>query len=550
MPEATPVVRVIPLGGVGEIGKNITVIEHGDDLIILDCGLTFPRDENKFGVDIVLPDFSYLVENASRIRALVLTHAHEDHIGAVPYLLRELKVPQVLATRFTTALVKAKVDEFGLLESTNWVEVAPENDAVQVGPFELEFVRVSHSIPDGVAVAIHTPQGTIFHTGDLKLDPSPLDGRPTDLGHIAEIGSDGVALYMADSTQADVPGHTRSERTLAGPLRDICSKAPGRIIVTCFSSHIHRIQQFVDIALEEGRQVCILGRSMTRNTNIARNLGYMDADGVKLIKPHMIEQLPPEQVLIICTGSQGEPLAALSRFAAGIHPAIKPNDTDTVIFSSRTIPGNDTRVHAIQNHLAKVGATLYSSDNAHVHVSGHGSSAELLTLLQLVRPKSFMPVHGEWRHLRAHSALAQSVGVDEANILLTENGSIVELKDGIARVTGEFVKVGEQLVDRNSSEEILDEVLDERQQAASDGVLVVVVHETSGTLEVISRGFVEDEDGLLDDARVAAETALVGLGNTRIDEFEIAALLQETVEGSIRSRTRRSPLVVPVVLAD
>ncbi|MCZ4497116.1 MAG: beta-lactamase domain protein, partial [Thermoleophilia bacterium] len=365
MPEATPpVVRVIPLGGVGEIGKNITVIECGEDLLILDCGLTFPRDENKFGVDIVLPDFSYLIANQKRIRALILTHAHEDHIGAVPYLLRELKVPQVLATRFTTALVKAKVDEFGLLDATSWVEVAPENDPVNVGPFELEFVRVSHSIPDGMAVAIHTPQGTIFHTGDLKLDPSPLDGRPTDLGHIAEIGSDGVALYMADSTQADVPGHTKSERTLAGPLRDICSKAPGRIIVTCFSSHIHRIQQFLDIAREEGRQVCILGRSMTRNTNIARNLNYMNADGVKLIKPHMVEQLRPEEVIIICTGSQGEPLAALSRFAAGVHPAIKPDASDTVIFSSRTIPGNDTRVHSIQNHLAKVGATLYSSDNA------------------------------------------------------------------------------------------------------------------------------------------------------------------------------------------
>jgi ribonuclease J len=262
------VVRVIPLGGIGEIGKNITVVEQGDDILVIDCGLTFPREEGKFGVDIVLPDFTYLLENRDKIRGLVLTHAHEDHIGAVPYLLREVGVPKILATRFTTALVKAKVDEFGLLSATEWVEVVPENDPVQLGPFELEFVRVSHSIPDGMAVAVHTGAGTIFHTGDLKLDPSPLDGVPTDLGHIAEIGSDGVALYMADSTQADVPGHTRSERTLAGPLRDICSRAPGRIVVTCFSSHIHRIQQFLDIAKEEGRQVCILGRSMRSSSSI------------------------------------------------------------------------------------------------------------------------------------------------------------------------------------------------------------------------------------------------------------------------------------------
>ena len=546
----SPVVRVIPLGGIGEIGKNISVVECGDDIIVVDCGLTFPREEGKFGVDIVLPDFSYLLENAARIRALVLTHGHEDHIGAVPYLLRELHVPQVLATRFTLALVKSKVDEFGLLSSTEWVEVIPENDPVQVGCFELEFVRVAHSIPDCVAVATHTPHGTIFHTGDLKLDPSPLDGVPTDLGHIAEIGSDGIALYLADSTQADVPGHTRSERTLAGPLRDICSKAPGRIIATCFSSHIHRIQQFIDIAQEEGRSVCILGRSMTRNTNIARNLGYLDADGVTFLKPNQLEQMDPREVMVLCTGSQGEPLAALSRFAAGTHQNIRPDSLDTVIFSSRTIPGNDTRVHRIQNGLAKVGAHLYGSENAHVHVSGHGSSAELLTLLQLVRPTTFVPVHGEWRHMRAHADLAKLVGMEEERILLVENGSVIELRDGTARLTEEFVTVGEQLVDRTSNDEILDDVLEERQQAGEEGVLVVVAHENSGTLEVIARGFVEDEDGLLDDARRAAEESLEDASGTRLDELELSRLLQEAVEGVVQQRTRRAPLVVPVVLGD
>jgi ribonuclease J len=545
-----PKVRVIPLGGIGEIGKNISVIECGEDLIIIDCGLTFPREEGHFGVDIVLPDFTYLAENASRIRALVLTHAHEDHIGAVPYLLRELKVPQVLGTRFTLALVKIKVDEFGLLGATEWVEIVPEEDPITIGCFELEFVRVAHSVPDGVAVATHTPHGTVFHTGDLKLDPSPLDGVPTDLGHIAEIGSDGIALYLADSTQAGVPGHTRSERTLAGPLRDICSKAPGRIIATCFSSHIHRIQQFLDIAQEEGRSVCILGRSMTRNTNVARNLGYMDADGVQFLKPNQIEDMDPRKVMVLCTGSQGEPLAALSRFAAGTHPAMRPNSLDTVIFSSRTIPGNDTRVHRIQNGLAKVGTRLVSSENAHVHVSGHGSSAELLTLLQLVRPTTFAPVHGEWRHMRAHAELAKLVGIEEERILLLENGNVVELRDGTARLTEEFVTVGEQLVDRTSNDEILDDVLEERQQASADGVLVVVMHETSGTLELISRGFVDDETGLLDEARQAAEASMEDASGTRIDDMELARLLQEAVEGVVQRKSRRSPLVVPVVLGD
>ncbi|MEO6867601.1 MAG: ribonuclease J [Gaiellales bacterium] len=554
MPDGTPspVVRVIPLGGIGEIGKNISVIECGDDLIIVDCGLTFPREEGQFGVDIVLPDFTYLQENRERIRALVLTHAHEDHIGAVPYLLREIGVPKVLATRFTLALVKSKVDEYGLLSATEWVEVVPEDDPVTIGPFDLEFVRVAHSVPDGVAVATHTPHGTIFHTGDLKLDPAPLDGVPTDLGHIAEIGSDGIALYLADSTQADVPGHTKSESTLTGPLRDICSKAPGRIIATCFSSHIHRIQQFINIAEEEGRSICILGRSMNRNTNVARNLGYMDTRSVKLIKPNQIQNYDPSEVIVLCTGSQGEPLAALSRFAAGTHHNIQPSPLDTVIFSSRTIPGNDTRVHRIQNSLAKVGTQIYSSDNAHVHVSGHASSAELLTLLQLVRPTTFAPVHGEWRHMRAHAELAKMVGIGEERILLMENGSVIELRDGKARLTGEFVTVGQQLVDRTSNDEILENVLEDRQMASADGVLVVVAHELSGRLEVISRGFLEDDsDDVLGEARNAAETAMEKAGGSnRPDELELSLALQNAVEGVVKARSRRSPLVVPVILAD
>ncbi|MBC7461788.1 MAG: ribonuclease J [Thermoleophilia bacterium] len=546
---STPPVRVIPLGGIGEIGKNITAIECGDDIIVIDCGLTFPREEGQFGVDIILPDFTYLAQNIKKIRALVLTHAHEDHIGAVPFLLREMKIPQVIGTKFTLALVKSKVDEYGLLNATDWVEAVPEDDPITVAGFELEFVRVAHSVPDCMAVAVHTPHGTIFHTGDIKLDSSPVDGVPTDLGHIAEIGSDGVALYLADSTQADVPGHTRSETTLAGPLRDLVGRAPGRVLVSCFSSHIHRVQQFVDIAREQGRSICLLGRSLTRNANIAKSLGYLKADGVQFLKPHQVDGMKPSQVLIICTGSQGEPLAALSRIAAGVHPVIRPDSEDFVIFSSRTIPGNDVRVHRIQNQLAHLGAHVFSSENAMVHVSGHGSSAELLTLLQLVRPTSFMPVHGEWRHLRAHAELGMSVGIAPESIMIGANGAVVELRDGVAKLTDETVHVGEQRVDRGSNDEILDDVLEERQLASGDGVLVVVAHEQSGTLELIARGFVEDEEGMLDDARQAVEDSLDS-ADTNITDQQLAQLLQSTVEGVIKDRSRRTPLVVPVVLGD
>lgn len=543
-------VRVIPLGGVGEIGKNICVIECDDDICVIDCGLTFPREEGQFGVDIVLPDFSYLVENADRVRALVLTHAHEDHIGAVPYLLRALKVPQVFGTRLTLALVKSKVDEFGLLGETEWVEIIPEQDPVTIGSFELEFVRVAHSVPDAVAVATHTRHGTIFHTGDFKLDPSPLDGIATDLGHIAEIGSDGIALYMGDSTQADVPGHTRSERSLAAPLRDICARAPGRIIATCFSSQIHRIQQFIDIAQEENRAVCILGRSMNRNANIARNLGYMDATGVELIKPQLIGERDPSTVMVLCTGSQGEPLAALNRYCGGLHPHLQPDSLDTVIFSSRTIPGNENRVHKMQNLLAKVGAQTWGADRAHVHVSGHASSAELLTVLQLARPQTFVPVHGEWRHMRAHAELAKMVGIAEEQILLIENGMVLELHDGVTTLTGERVKVGEHPVDRASNDQILEDVLEERQAVSADGIVVVVAHESSSAIEVISRGFSDDDGILLDQARAAAEQVFAERVDEQMDEYVFTQSLIEAVEDAVKTKSSRAPLIVPVLLGD
>jgi ribonuclease J len=542
-------VRVIPLGGLGEVGKNITAIDHRDGFILIDCGLTFPREQGVFGVDIVLPDFTWVEENADRLLGVVVTHGHEDHIGALAWLMRQVKVPKVWGTRFTLALAKARVDEFQLIDETSFEEVRPDDDPMQVGPFELEFIRVTHSIPDCVAVAVHTPHGTILHTGDIKLDPSPMDGVQTDLGHFAELGTEGVALYLADSTQADIPGHTKSERSLAGPLRDIVRGATGRIIVTCFSSHIHRIQQFCDIAAENGRKICIIGRSMTRNTNIARNLGYMHVDPELLIKPNQLQDHAPSDVIVLCTGSQGEQLAAMSRLAWGTHPTLQPEPDDTVIFSSRTIPGNELRVHSVINQLSRAGAQILHSGIAKVHVSGHGSSEELQTLLQLVRPRHFMPIHGEWRHLRAHADLAAMVGVDRDRIIMAENGSVVTLRNGTAQLSDEFVHAGERFVDRHSNEDIVQRVMDDRQQASGDGLLIIVAHEASGQLEVIPRGFLDDDPEMIDEVRKAAEEAL-DADDASKDVGEIEHSIQEAVGAVVHGRTRRSPLVVPVVLDD
>ena len=542
-------IRIIPLGGLGEVGKNITAIDHPDGFILIDCGLTFPREQGVFGVDIVLPDFQWIIENADRFLGVVVTHGHEDHIGALAWLMRQVKVPQIYGTRFTLALAKARIDEFQLIDETSFVEVRAGEDAIDIGPFQLEFIRATHSIPDCVAVAIHTPHGTIVHSGDIKLDPSPIDGVQTDLSHFAELGSEGVALYLADSTQADIPGHTKSERTLAGPLRDIVRGADGRIIVTCFSSHIHRIQQFCDIARENDRSVCIIGRSMLRNTNIARNLGYMNLDGVDIVKPNAIEDIEPQNLLVICTGSQGEQLAAMNRMAWGNHPFLKPQSGDTVIFSSRTIPGNELRVHSVFNQLCRNGAHIMHSGIAPVHVSGHGSSEELKTLLQLVRPQAFMPIHGEWRHLRAHADLAMMVGVDPDRIIMAENGSVITLRNGRAELSDEFVHAGERCVDRHSNEDIVQRVMEDRQQASGDGLLVIVAHESSGSLEVIPRGFLDDDPALMDVARQAAEDVLDD-EDLYDDLGALEHAIQEAVGSVVHSKTRRSPLVVPVVLND
>src|SRR5438132_3369343 len=424
-----PTCRIVALGGLGEVGKNMTVYECQGEIVVVDAGLAFPRDEH-LGVDLVLPDFSYLRDRASSIRAVILTHGHEDHVGSLPYLMREVPIPEVWATRLTLGLIKSKLDEHGLLRAAELREVHPDDPPRELGPFRIEFVRMAHSIPDAVAVVIETPAGRIVHTGDYKIDHTPIDGLKTDVGRLADIGNRGVDLLLGDSTNAERPGFTPSERVVGEAFRQIIPSRTGRIIVSSFASNVHRMQQAIDVALQVGRKVSIVGRSMRKNANIARNLGYMDVADDVLVRPADLDELQPHEVLILCTGSQGEPLSALTRIAYGDHPAVQVERGDTVIISAKPVPGNELRVHDAINQLAKAGAEVLHQEIAPVHVSGHACAEELRTILSLLRPKAVMPIHGEFRMLAAHARLAQEAGVPASSIVIAENGDVVERAPG------------------------------------------------------------------------------------------------------------------------
>src|SRR2546425_926317 len=428
MPEA---LRIIPLGGLGEVGKNMTLYEFGDDAIVVDAGLAFPRDEH-LGVDLILPDFGYLRQRERPVRAVILTHAHEDHVGALPYLLREVRVQEVWATRLTLGLVKSKLDEHGLLRASELREIEPEAGPIELGPFRIEFVRMSHSVPDAVGIFIETAAGRVFHTGDWKLDHTPIDGLRTDVGRLAELGNRGIDLLLGDSTNAERPGFTQSERVVGEAFRQLIPARSGRVLISSFASNIHRMQQAIDVAVACGRKVSVVGRSMRKNLNIARNLGYVEVPDESLVRPVELEDVPPGEQLILCTGSQGEPLSALTRIAYNDHPAVRVERGDTVIISARPVPGNELRVHDAINRLTRNGAEVLHEENAPVHVSGHARAEELRTLLGLVRPKAVMPIHGEFRMLAAHARLAQDADVPAASIVIAENGDVVELsRDGV-----------------------------------------------------------------------------------------------------------------------
>src|SRR6058998_1443251 len=487
MPEA---MRIIPLGGLGEVGKNMTVYEYGDDAIVIDAGLAFPRDEH-LGVDLILPDFTYLRERERPVRAVILTHAHEDHVGSLPYLLREVPVDEVWATRLTLGLVKSKLDEHGLLRASELRELDPEAGTLELGGFRTEFVRMAHSVPDAVAVVLETEAGRVLHTGDWKLDHTPVDGLRTDVGRLAEIGNRGVDLLLGDSTNAERPGVTGSERLVGEAFRQIIPQRTGRVLVASFASNVHRMQQATDVAVEVGRKVCVVGRSMRKNLNIARNLGYIDMPEDVLIRPVELDEYEPGQVLILCTGSQGEPLSALVRIAYGDHPAVHVERGDTVIISARPVPGNELRVHDAINQLAKLGAEVLHQEIAPVHVSGHGHAEELRTMIGLVRPKGVMPIHGEYRMQAAHARLAQEAGVPASSIVIAENGDVVELSREGVRIA-DRIEAGVTFVDGLGVGDISDVALRDRRHMSEDGVLIIVTTLSDGAAaapELITRGF-------------------------------------------------------------
>jgi ribonuclease J len=539
--------RIIPLGGLGEVGKNMTVFELGDEIIVVDAGMSFPRDEH-LGVDVILPDFGYLGDRA--VRAVVLTHAHEDHVGALPFLMREVRVEEIWATRLTLGLVKSKLDEHGLLRAAKLVEADPEGGPADIGPFRLEFIRMAHSIPDAVGIAIETPAGRVFHTGDWKLDHTPVDGLKTDVGRLADLGNRGVDLLLGDSTNAERPGMTRSERVVGEAFRQIIPTRRGRVLICSFASNIHRMQQAIDVGSGSGRKVVVVGRSMRRNMNVARNLGYVQMPDDMLVKPADVDDVPPGEQLVLCTGSQGEPLSALTRIAYDDHPAIRVERGDTVILSARPVPGNELRVHDTINELTRRGAEVLHEENADVHVSGHGRSEELRTLLSLVRPKAVMPIHGEYRMQAAHARLAQEAGIPAQSIVLAENGDVVELtRDGVR--IADRVEAGVTFVDGLGVGDISDVALRDRRHMSEDGVLIVVTTLANGAVsqpELISRGFAESDELLAEMRHEAHEIVRELLA----DDIREIKLLQEHIHDGIGQlvydRTRRRPMILPVVV--
>jgi ribonuclease J len=547
--------RIIPLGGLGEVGKNMTVYEADGSIVVVDAGLAFPRDEH-LGVDLVLPDFAYLRERQELIRGVVLTHGHEDHVGSLPYLMRECRVPLVVATRLTLGLVKSKLDEHGLLRDADLREMSPYDPPFELGPFRIEFVRMAHSIPDAVAIVLETPGGRVVHTGDYKLDHTPVDGQRTDVGKLAEIGNRGVDLLLGDSTNAERPGVTQSERVVGEAFRQIFPHRRGKILVSSFASNVHRMQQAVDVAIECGRKVAFVGRSMRKNANIARNLGYMEVPDDLVLRPHELAELPRHEQLILCTGSQGEPMSAMTRIAYNDHPLVQVEAGDTVIISAKPIPGNELRVHDAINRLAKAGAEVLHEDNAPVHVSGHGRAEELRTIIGLLRPKAVMPVHGEFRMLAAHAQIAREGGIAEEGIVLAENGAVVELSDSGVRIA-DHVTAGMTFVDGLGVGDVHDVALRDRRRLAEDGVLIVVATLAAsngrGSLtaapELIARGFGEAADPLLDELRNEAERVLDELLREDVTEIK---LLQEHVHdalgGIVYDRTGRRPMILPVLV--
>jgi ribonuclease J len=541
--------RIIPLGGLGEIGRNMTVFEHAGRLLIVDCGVLFPETDQP-GIDLILPDFTYLRDRWDDVEAVVLTHGHEDHIGGVPYLLREKPDVPLVGSRLTLALIEGKLQEHRITPYT--LEVR-EGQTEQLGPFACEFFAVNHSIPDALGVAIRTPAGVVLHTGDFKMDQLPLDGRITDLGGWARLGREGVDLLMSDSTNAEVPGFVTSEREIGPVLDDVFRQAQRRIIVACFASHVHRVQQVLEAARAHDRKVAFIGRSMIRNMGIARDLGYLTIPEGLIVSMDALEDLPPERVVLVSTGSQGEPMSALSRMANRDHRQVHIEESDTVVLASSLVPGNESAVWRVVNGLSRWGATVVHKDTALVHVSGHAPAGELLYVLNLTRPSNVMPIHGEWRHLRAHAELAVQTGGARDNVVLAEDGLAVDLIDGKARVVG-AVPAGYVYVDGLAVGDVGESSLKDRRILGGEGfvTVVVVVDSVTGKVaagpEILARGFSEDA-AAFDDVRPLVEDALAGAAKEGVsDAHQLQQLVRRTVGKWVSDTYRRRPMIIPVVV--
>jgi ribonuclease J len=545
--------KIIPLGGILEIGKNITVFEYGEDIVIVDCGLAFPEDD-MLGIDLVIPDFSYLEKNKDRIRGLVITHGHEDHIGSIPYLLQKINVP-IYATKLTAGLISHKLEEHKLLRSTK-LKVVNQGQTITLGKIRVEFIRSCHSIPDAVILGIHTPAGTVVHTGDFKIDYTPIDDERMDFGRLAELGNKGVLALMSDSTNSERKGYTMSESTVGEVFDKLFFNCTKRIVVATFASNVHRVQQIVNSAVENNRKIAVCGRSMINMINTAMELGYIDVPNNVFIDIDMIKNYTDEQLVIITTGSQGETMSALTRMAAGEHKKVTITPNDLVIISANPIPGNEKYVGKVIDDLMAIGAEVVYSSLEAIHVSGHACQEEQKLMLSLIRPKYFIPVHGEYRQLIAHSETAKKVGIAPENIFLTTNGRILELNEDGASLTG-TVPFGKVMVDGLGVGDVGNIVLRDRQHLSQDGLIIVVMTMDSATGEivagpdVISRGFVyvRESENLMDDVKKMLREEVHKLEEDGIRDWStIKSKLKDSLRDYIFSKTKRNPMLLPIIM--
>ncbi|ABR34422.1 ribonuclease J [Clostridium beijerinckii] len=545
-------VKIIPLGGLGEIGKNLTVFEYEDEIVIIDCGMSFP-DEELLGIDLVLPDITYLLRNKDKIKGFFITHGHEDHIGGLPYVLKQINVP-IYATKLTLGLIESKLEEHNILSDCTLNMVKP-GDIIETGNFNIEFIRTNHSIADSVSIALHTPIGIIVHTGDFKIDFTPIDGEIIDLQRYAQLGKKGVLLLMADSTNATRSGYTMSEKTVGETLNNLFIKADGRVIVATFASSIHRVQQIANASIKNGRKIAFSGRSMEKISEVAMSLGYLFIPEEMIIDLNDVKKYPDNKVTIITTGSQGEPMAALTRIAAGNHRSIQLEKGDTVIISSTPIPGNKKAVSSVVDDLTEKGAKVIYEAIEDIHVSGHACEQELRLIQALLKPKFFVPVHGEYRHLLSHSKIAENMGINKSNIFILEIGDVLELARNKAEITNK-VPAGRVLIDGLGVGDVGNIVLRDRKNLAKDGIItvVIVINRENRTLisgpDIITRGFVyvrDSEDLIREIRRIVFKSVERCLDNDVTGWSEIKDAIRKEVNTYVYTKMKRKPMVLPVI---